>query len=172
MNAAAASSAHPMPSCTARRESEATTPAPIHPPSHADHDEHRHLPGIDVDDADEEQRLRQYRQRVTDDERSRDQLVGNQAEEPKDRGGGRERADAERVEEIRDESDEQDRAASAPRRPPARAATRRVSIVQRTTSSRPLAASAPSRIRYECHVVRRGDAILRMRYSIASRGAA
>ena len=151
MNAAAISSAHPMPSCTARRESEATTPAPSHPPATHDDDQRRHLPGIDADDADEEQRLRHHRQRVADDERARDQLVGHEAEEPKDRGRGRERADAERVEEIGDEPDRVARAIVGAE--PLRTARRRAASPSSSgsTSSRPLATSAPSSIATRRH---------------------
>ena len=63
--------------------------------------------GPDPHDADENQSLRDRGQRVTDIQRAGDGLVGDDATELERCGGRRERADAERVEKIRDEADGQ-----------------------------------------------------------------
>ncbi len=95
---------------------------------HAHRNQHRQLPGIHADDADEEQRLRHDRQRMADHHRSRNQLVRHETEESKHGRRRRKRPDTERVEEIGAEPDEQlgnrrrcraGRGSGACRRPPA-----------------------------------------------------
>jgi hypothetical protein len=91
---------HPEPHCAPRKRSDDAGAQPL--TCHANANQRRHLPGIDGDDADEEQRLRHDGQRVADVECARDQFVGDETEEPIGCRRGRERADPERVEEVRD----------------------------------------------------------------------
>ena len=117
------------------------------PARHAHGNERRQLQRIHLDHADEQHGLRQDRQRVADDDGARNQLIGHEAEQAKCRGRRRERTDAERVEEVGDEPDDE----IERRRPLSCAAPRseeirRASRTQRTRKNAPPAASAPSRV--------------------------
>ena len=68
-----------------------------------DHQDQRRHVDLDRDGVDE--RLRDRRQRVTDVQRAGNQAIRHHLEKLEDGGRRRERADAERVEEIRDEAD-------------------------------------------------------------------
>ena len=107
MNAAATSSAHPIPSCTARRDSEATTPAPIHPPAT------QTAISTVICQGSTATTLMKNSACVTTGSAWPTISVpginssGTRRKQPKDRRRGRERADAERVEEVGDEPDQQ-----------------------------------------------------------------
>ena len=72
---------------------------------------------LDLDDRDEDERLRDRRQRVADVERAGDHWSGTSLQRAEHRRRRRERADAERVEEVGDEADrERERAGQRPER--------------------------------------------------------
>ena len=72
---------------------------------HGRGDEQEKRRRFDRDDADEDRGLDDGRERVPDVQRSRYALVGNEAQELEERGRRRERPYAQRVEEVRDETD-------------------------------------------------------------------
>ncbi len=109
-------SAVPIPICTERRGKRATRPAPSHAPATEATINEINVTGSTATIDDEDRRFDDRRQRVPDVERSRNLLVGNEAQNLKSDVVGRERADAERVEEVRDEADpDGDRAGNWPR---------------------------------------------------------
>ncbi len=109
MNAAVTTSAIAIPRWMVRRGHRATTPAPNHAPipaasDHADH-------GRKVDQAaqqdDVDHRLGNRRNRVSDIERPGNVGVVDQVAEAKHRRGGGEGSDAEGIEEVRAEAEQQ-----------------------------------------------------------------
>ena len=102
---AAASSAVPMPIWTYRRGKRATKPAPSHAPTTAARISKSSVLRLDGNDADEDRGLDDGWKGVADVERPRNSFVGNEAEQLKQRGRRRERTDAQRIEEVRDETD-------------------------------------------------------------------
>ena len=156
-NAAAASSARPMPIWTRRRGQPATTPAPSHAPATEAAIIARERRHLDLDDRDEDEGLRDRRHRVADVERARDQLVGHEPLELEDRRRRREGADAERVEEVRHEADQREqRGGARPTRAEDAGAEPDRDEDQRATtpSARRAPASASTRWRILAHSVR------------------
>ena len=104
---AAASSAMPIPIWTQRRGQLATMPAPNQAPHHGcPHQQHQ---GQDVHlhDGDEEERFQQCGQRMADVQCAGNLFVRHHVPEFEDAGGGGERTDAERVEEIGGHAEEE-----------------------------------------------------------------
>ena len=73
---------------------------------HAAGNQDRHLRGIYLDHRDEDERLRDHRQRMPDEQRARNEFIRHPTHQPERRRGRGEGADAERVEEVGDEADQ------------------------------------------------------------------
>ena len=144
MTRAASSSADPIPIWMLRRGSRLTRPEPRKDPTRRGGDQQHQGDRVDLDDADVDQRLGDDRDHVPDHQRAGDQLIGHQPQQAKQRGGRGERADPQRVEEVRDEADAQ---LAGPGGRPARSTSRSTSRRRRGRRRCAGARSGPHRAR-------------------------